>query len=210
MRPGGTLSSLGVYSGKLVAPYEAFYAGLGDQTIVTTLCPGGKERMRRLMSMIANRRVDLAPLVTHHFALDDIETAFDLFSHQRDGVLKVALYADAARLHVYADGSGRRRCEPAVLSNGIHRAGSPTGAQAAAGILDVGAPPAVAFERVTFAFDDHVILRDISFAIPSGGMTILLGASGAGKSVLLEPAARLFRPDSGDHSRQWPPDQRHE
>ena len=48
--------------------------------------------MRRLMSMIAHRRVDLAPLVTHHFALDDIEAAFDLFSHQRDGVLKVALH----------------------------------------------------------------------------------------------------------------------
>ena len=92
IRPGGTLSSLGVYSGKLVAPYEAFYAGLGDQKIVTTLCPGGKERMRRLMAMIANRRVDLTPLVTHQFALDDIQEAFDLFSHQRDGVLKVALY----------------------------------------------------------------------------------------------------------------------
>jgi threonine dehydrogenase-like Zn-dependent dehydrogenase len=92
VRPGGTLSSLGVYSGKLVAPYEAIYAGLGDQKIVTTLCPGGKERMRRLMALVANRRVDLSPLVTHHFALDDIEEAFDLFSHQRDGVLKVALY----------------------------------------------------------------------------------------------------------------------
>jgi threonine dehydrogenase-like Zn-dependent dehydrogenase len=94
IRPGGTLSSLGVYSGKLVAPYEAFYAGLGDQKIVTTLCPGGKERMRRLMAMIERGRVDLAPFVTHAFALDDIETAFDLFSHQRDGVLKVALYPD--------------------------------------------------------------------------------------------------------------------
>lgn len=97
IRPGGTLSSLGVYSGKLVAPYEAFYAGLGDQKIVTTLCPGGKERMRRLMAMIENRRVDLAPLVTHKFALDRIEEAFDLFSHQRDRVLKVALYPDASR-----------------------------------------------------------------------------------------------------------------
>src|SRR5690349_3317689 len=97
IRPGGTLSSLGVYSGKLVAPYEAFYAGLGDQKIVTTLCPGGKERMRRLMAMVENRRVDRSPLVTHTFALDDIEAAFDLFSHQRDRVLKVALYPDPAR-----------------------------------------------------------------------------------------------------------------
>ena len=77
---------------KLVAPYQAFHAGLGDQTIVTSLCPGGSERMRRLMAMVASRRVDLTPLVTHHFALDDIADAYELFSHQRDRVLKVALY----------------------------------------------------------------------------------------------------------------------
>jgi alcohol dehydrogenase len=98
IRPGGTLSSLGVYSGKLVAPYQAFHAGLGDQTIVTTLCPGGKERMRRLMAMVAHHRVDLTPLVTHHFSLDDIDEAFDLFSHQRDGVLKVALHPAMPRI----------------------------------------------------------------------------------------------------------------
>jgi alcohol dehydrogenase len=92
IRPGGTLSSLGVYSGKLEAPYDALYAGLGDQRIVTTLCPGGKERMRRLMALIAHRRVDLEPLVTHRFALDQIEDAFDVFSHQRQGVLKIALH----------------------------------------------------------------------------------------------------------------------
>ena len=90
-RPGGTLSSLGVYSGKLVAPYEAIYAGLADQRIVTTLCPGGKERMRRLMAMVAQGRIDLSPLVTHRFTLDAIDEAFDVFSHQRDGVMKVAL-----------------------------------------------------------------------------------------------------------------------
>jgi len=98
IRPGGTLSSLGVYSGKLVAPYEAIYAGLGDQRIVTTLCPGGKERMRRLMAMIEHHRVDLSPLITHHFALDDIQEAFGVFSEQRGGVLKVALYPDRARM----------------------------------------------------------------------------------------------------------------
>ncbi len=95
VRPGGILSSLGVYSGKLVAPYEAVYAGLGDQRIVTTLCPGGKERMRRLMAMVTARRMDLTPLVTHRFALDDLRDAFELFSHQRDQVMKVAIFPHA-------------------------------------------------------------------------------------------------------------------
>ena len=50
LRPGGTLSSLGVYSTDLKIPLDAFAAGLGDHRIVTSLCPGGKERMRRLMA----------------------------------------------------------------------------------------------------------------------------------------------------------------
>ena len=91
LRPGGTLSSLGVYSGDLTLKQSAFAAGLGDHTIVTSLCPGGKERMRRLLSVIESRRVDLGAMVTHRFKLDDIEQAYDLFGHQRDGVLKVAI-----------------------------------------------------------------------------------------------------------------------
>jgi threonine dehydrogenase-like Zn-dependent dehydrogenase len=91
LRPGGTLSSLGVYSSDLTIPLDGFLAGLGDHTIRTTLCPGGKERMRRLMSVIASGRLDTRPLVTHRFKLDDIEKAYDLFSNQRDGVLKVAI-----------------------------------------------------------------------------------------------------------------------
>ena len=91
LRPGGTLSSLGVYSGDLKIPLDAFGAGLADQTIVTTLCPGGKERMTRLMDVIASKRTDLTPLVTHRFKLDDIVAAYDLFGLQRDGVLKVSI-----------------------------------------------------------------------------------------------------------------------
>ena len=68
-----------------------FAAGLGDTKIVTTLCPGGKERMRRLMDVVASGRIDLRPMVTHRFPLDRIEEAYDLFSHQRDGVLKIAI-----------------------------------------------------------------------------------------------------------------------
>jgi alcohol dehydrogenase len=92
IRPGGIVSSLGVYSGKLVAPYDAIYAGLGDQRVVTTLCPGGKERMRRLMAMVLQNRLDLSPLVTHAFTLDHLPEAFDLFRHAGDGVMKVAIY----------------------------------------------------------------------------------------------------------------------
>ncbi len=91
LRPGGTLSSLGVYSGDLKIPLGAFAAGLGDLKIVTTLCPGGKERMRRLMDVVSSGRADLKPLVTHRFKLDEIEAAYDLFANQRDGVLKVAI-----------------------------------------------------------------------------------------------------------------------
>lgn len=91
LRPGGTLSSLGVYATDLRIPLDAFAAGLGDHRIVTSLCPGGKERMRRLMSVIQSQRLNLSPLVTHRFKLDDIEAAYDLFGHQRDGVLKVAV-----------------------------------------------------------------------------------------------------------------------
>jgi len=91
LRPGGTLSSLGVYSGKLSMPYDAFAAGLGDQKIVTTLCPGGKERMRRLMETVRYGRVDLTPLLTHTYSLDKITEAYSLFGERRDGVMKVAI-----------------------------------------------------------------------------------------------------------------------
>ncbi|MET0341312.1 MAG: alcohol dehydrogenase catalytic domain-containing protein [Polyangiales bacterium] len=91
LRPGGTLSSLGVYSGKVQVPHDAFAAGLGDHRIVTTLCPGGKERMRRLMEVVRTGRVDLTPLLTHRFTLSNVREAYALFGERRDGVMKVAL-----------------------------------------------------------------------------------------------------------------------
>ena len=91
LRPGGTLSSLGVYSSDLRIPLGAFSAGLGDIKIVTSLCPGGKERLRRMMAVIQSGRVDLKPLVTHRMKLEQIEAAYELFANQRDGVLKIAI-----------------------------------------------------------------------------------------------------------------------
>jgi alcohol dehydrogenase len=91
LRPGGTLSSLGVYSGKLELPYSAFAAGLGDHRIVTTLCPGGKQRMGRLIAMVQAGRFDPTPLLTHRFRLSQISEAYRLFGNRLDGVLKVAI-----------------------------------------------------------------------------------------------------------------------
>ncbi|MGA7315148.1 MAG: zinc-binding dehydrogenase [Silvibacterium sp.] len=91
LRPGGTLSSLGVYAGKLAVPMDAFASGIGDYKIVTTLCPGGKVRMRRPMELVLHKHVDLTPLLTHSFSLEEITDAYALFSEQRDAVLKVAI-----------------------------------------------------------------------------------------------------------------------
>jgi phospholipid/cholesterol/gamma-HCH transport system ATP-binding protein len=57
--------------------------------------------------------------------------------------------------------------------------------------------PAVVFDSVSFAFDDQVVLREISFTVPKGSMVILLGASGSGKSVVLKLILGLLRPDDG-------------
>ena len=57
---------------------------------------------------------------------------------------------------------------------------------------------AIVFDRVSLAFDDHVVLRDLSFTVPKGDMRILFGASGAGKSVILKLALGLLRPDDGE------------
>ena len=58
-------------------------------------------------------------------------------------------------------------------------------------------PSAVVFDKVSFAFDDHVVLHDLSFSVPKGRMIILLGASGVGKSVVLKLILGLLRPDAG-------------
>ena len=91
LAPGGRLSSVGMYSGHLSMPLDGFHAGLGDQTIVTTLCPGGKDRMRRLMRLVQAGRIDLRPLLTHTFEFAEIAKAYQVFASRENGVLKVAI-----------------------------------------------------------------------------------------------------------------------
>ena len=63
----------------------------GDHRIVTTLCPGGKVRMRRLLTLVQSGRFDPTPLITHRFSLDEITQGYQLFGERLDGVLKVAI-----------------------------------------------------------------------------------------------------------------------
>ena len=61
-------------------------------------------------------------------------------------------------------------------------------------------PLAVVFDNVSFAFDEHVILHNLSFTVRKGSMKMLLGASGAGKSIILKLILGLLRPDAGEIS----------
>jgi phospholipid/cholesterol/gamma-HCH transport system ATP-binding protein len=60
--------------------------------------------------------------------------------------------------------------------------------------------PVVVFDHVSLAFDDTVVLRDVSFTVNAGRLKVLLGASGAGKSVILKMIIGLLKPDSGSIS----------
>ena len=64
-------------------------------------------------------------------------------------------------------------------------------------ILDATGAPVVVFDGVHLAFDEKVILRDVSFTLIKGHTKIFLGASGAGKSTILKLILGLLKPDAG-------------
>ncbi len=90
VRPGGTVSVAGYFGeGEYVKiPREDWGVGMSDKVIRTGLCPGGRERMGRLLRLIENGRVDPTPMTTHTFGFDDIEKAFELMDSKEDGVIK--------------------------------------------------------------------------------------------------------------------------
>lgn len=90
MRPGGVISNIG-YHGRgdfLRLPRLAWDVGMSDKTIRTGLCPGGAERMKRLLRLLVAGRVDPTPLTTHRFSFDQIEKAFRMMETKEDGIIK--------------------------------------------------------------------------------------------------------------------------
>src|SRR5438874_11670092 len=70
-------------------------------------------------------------------------------------------------------------------------------AQTAAHILAEPGAPVIVFDHVQLAFDDKVVLKDISFTLIKGHTKIILGASGSGKSTALKIITGLLRADAG-------------
>jgi threonine dehydrogenase-like Zn-dependent dehydrogenase len=95
-RPGGTISVIGYFGqGDYVnIPRLAWGVGMGDKTIKTALCPGGRERMRRLLRLIEKGRVDPTPMTTHTFPFQEIERAFQMMANKEDNIIKPLITFD--------------------------------------------------------------------------------------------------------------------
>jgi len=90
-RPGGVISNIGFHGAAgptLSIPLPEFGFGMGDKTIRTALCPGGRVRMSRLLRLIETGRVDPLPLTTHRFDFSQVEHAFSLMDSKEDGIVK--------------------------------------------------------------------------------------------------------------------------
>lgn len=90
-RPGGTISNIGYHGeeGKpLLIPLQEFGLGMGDKQIRTALCPGGRERMTRLLRLIETGKVDPTPMTTHRFPFSQVERAFQMMATKEDNIIK--------------------------------------------------------------------------------------------------------------------------
>jgi threonine dehydrogenase-like Zn-dependent dehydrogenase len=89
-RFGGTVSSVGVYGAfpTVALPTDGTFL---HRKIVTTLCPSGADRLRRMMDLVRFGKVDLRPLLTHSMTLADTPDGYDTFRTRKDGVIKIAI-----------------------------------------------------------------------------------------------------------------------
>jgi threonine dehydrogenase-like Zn-dependent dehydrogenase len=93
-KPGGTVSNVGYHGGDEFRhiPREEWGVGMAEIDIVTDLCPGGRARLRRLLTMLENDRVDPTLMTTHEFDFDDIEEAFWMMDAKEDDIIKPLIH----------------------------------------------------------------------------------------------------------------------
>lgn len=95
-RPGGTISVAGYFGeGDYVnIPRLEWGVGMSDKVIRTGLCPGGKVRMKRLLRLLQNDRVDPTPMTTHRFEFDELAEAYRLMETKEDEIIKPLILFD--------------------------------------------------------------------------------------------------------------------
>ena len=90
-KPGGTISNVG-YHGEvpdpLPIPLAPFGLGMGDKTIRTGICPGGSERMRRILRLMETGKIDPTPMTTHRLPFAEVERGFRLMQTKEEGCIK--------------------------------------------------------------------------------------------------------------------------
>ena len=95
VRPGGTVSNINFYTGieNLSIPLLAWGSGLSHKTITGGLCPGGRRRMEKMLSIISKGNIDPSKLVTHVFnGIENIESAFYLMADKPADLIKPLVY----------------------------------------------------------------------------------------------------------------------
>jgi threonine dehydrogenase-like Zn-dependent dehydrogenase len=89
-KAGGTISNIGYHSkGDYVGiPRLAWGVGMAEKTIKTSLCPGGRLRLTRLLRLLENKKIDPTKMTTHTFKFDEADKAFEIMDKKLDGVIK--------------------------------------------------------------------------------------------------------------------------
>ena len=89
-KPGGTVSNVGYHGkGDLVGiPRLDWGVGMAEKSIRTGLCPGGRLRMERMLTLLQSGRVDPTKMTTHTFPFDQLDKAFAVMDKKLDGIIK--------------------------------------------------------------------------------------------------------------------------
>ncbi|MBX0297070.1 NAD(P)-dependent alcohol dehydrogenase [Haloarcula nitratireducens] len=95
-KPGGVISNVGYHGdGEYVdIPREAWGVGMAEKDIVTSLCPGGRLRLQRLLRLLETKKVDPTRMTTHEFAFDEIDEGFHLMDSKEEGIIKPVIKFD--------------------------------------------------------------------------------------------------------------------
>ncbi|GAA0472545.1 NAD(P)-dependent alcohol dehydrogenase (plasmid) [Halococcus dombrowskii] len=94
VKPGGTVSNVGYHGGDEFRhiPREEWGVGMAEINIVTDLCPGGSLRLKRLLRLLEQGRVDPTKMTTHEFDFEDVQEAFNMMDTKEDDIIKPLIH----------------------------------------------------------------------------------------------------------------------